>query len=70
MHYDEDSLTIRNLSSASGSRAQESNAFVEDELNSMNRADDSPILLVVHEGRVRKRVAQKMPITFSEHEVH
>jgi len=28
-------------------RAQESNAFVEDELNSMNRADGSRILLVV-----------------------
>lgn len=52
------------------SRARIEGAFVEDELNSMNRAIGSRMLLVVHRGRARKHAVQKAPVTFSKHEVH
>lgn len=53
-------------------RARFEDAFVEDELNSMNRADGSRILLVVHREKEREgtKAIQKALITFSKHVVH
>lgn len=67
--YDEDSLTIRNLSSAN-ERSPREDVFVEDELNSMNRADGSRMLLLVHRERVRMHAVQKALVTLGEHKVH
>jgi len=66
--YDEDSLTIHNLSSANewslrGSKTRRRRI----ELDEPNR---SRMLLVVHRGRARKHAVQKAPVTLSKHEVH
>jgi len=69
--YDEDSLTICNLSLACDPHAKIEDAFVEDELNSMNRAAMVFICyMVVYRGRARKHAVQKESVTFSKHEVH
>jgi len=68
--YDEDSLTIHNLSSANGWSPREDRRRVRRRWIELDEPNRSRMLLVVHRGRAQKHAVQKAPVTFSKHEVH